>query len=968
MRRSVHDRQAERALRRALVAVLFVIFFVILGSSGADAAQITRLPNGLVVVAQQDARFPLVSLRLLVRAGSAWEPDRLAGVSHLLEHMVFKKREVRGGERSAGQRWSPGSRMYEGSAGSGRIARLVEDAGGYINAATSFEYTMYLVDLPASHLATGMAALRKLVSVARPQPEALAGEKEVVLAELARGKDNVQDRLFETMQKLIWPDSVFARPIIGSTESVRSITADDIQRYMQDRYQPQSMVLSICGAVTPDAMLAAARHAFRTMRNDRIITPLTPSVPGLPEGGPQIQVATGVWNRVHLALGVPISGFRSDDAAGLEVLAYIIGGANTSRLHRTFQYEYRLVDSITASVIQLEGTGMFYVTVTCGPEKFEELLPALVGWLARLNPGEWDEAELARARLHVRHELFLARETFPGIANKLGLFQFFEHGLDAEARFLRQLDRVDKGHLTGLVRDWLVPGRLGCILLWPDGAAMPLAAAAGGTADNVVASVANIREVRDDVTREAVKNAKGLICKSATVAVGENSSAPADAMAVPQALGRFLADALRRGWPVSRESAAQAFSTQHCRNMETVDIDQNRRIIFLPDATLPYTALNLNFAGGDTLLAPGEQGLAEFLSRTLNKGTTTRTATAVQDLLADRTAELSVCADRALFRIAVKFPTQYGPDIYPLVEDILGYPAFSVTEADRERESQVASIHKQEDQPLGLAFRHIFPFLFRNAPYNYYHQGQPADIAGFTPERTRMLWERQRRQPWTMAVCGEYDRERVLNLARQPFLAAADPRSVLADPVWGTKKIHELTLPDRNQAHLFVIFKAPGLAQPDSAGMNLLRAVLDGQSGPLFSELRERQGLGYSVSAILWQLPQTGFLAFYIGSKPELLGRAQEGFRFVVRRLTTRPLSKAELTRGKNQMEGEYFRNHQSLDSRSSEVASFCAQGLPADTGRRLIDEASILSSADLLALARRYLIWDEAYLLRVLP
>ncbi|HCO11724.1 MAG TPA: peptidase M16, partial [Desulfonauticus sp.] len=167
---------------------------IILSLGGVSmAAELVVLPNGLKVLVQEDNRFPLVSVRLFVRTGSAYEDPKQAGISHLLEHMVFKGTEKRK---------------------TGEIAEAIESKGGYLNAATSFDYTVYVMDMPAKHWELALEVLEDMIFHSRFDEQELEKEKNVVLAELERGEDNPGQKLFKTIQAKLFQGSPYARPII----------------------------------------------------------------------------------------------------------------------------------------------------------------------------------------------------------------------------------------------------------------------------------------------------------------------------------------------------------------------------------------------------------------------------------------------------------------------------------------------------------------------------------------------------------------------------------------------------------------------------------------------------------------------------------------------------------------------------------------------------------------------------------
>ncbi len=422
-------------------------------------------------------------------------------------------------------------------------------------------------------------------------------------------------------------------------------------------------------------------------------------------------------------------------------------------------------------------------------------------------------------------------------------------------------------------------------------------------------------------------------------------------------------------WPERGAEAGERPAGTEAEEVETVDLGKGRTLVLLPDKTLPYVALDLVYAGGDTLLSPDEQGLAELAARTLTKGTTSRNATEIQDFLADRASALNADADRDLFTVSARYPARFGGEILPLFREALENAAFAEEEVEREKRNQTSAVKTAEDQPLGLAFRRLFPFLFRDHPYGYYHLGQPETFAAYSRDSIQAFWEKQRRQPWTMAVCGDFDRDAVLALARD--LARKGGEAAMADddaPLWSPDQKLDLKLEDRNQAHLLLLFKVPPLGHPDTAGLRLLRTILAGQGGLLFRELRDEQGLGYTVTAFLWQRPEAGFLAFYIGTSPDKTEEALEGFREAVESLGDTELGEGEVERGKSLLTGDYYQDHQTLGSRSREAAVLPTRGFKLDMNREMIEAAQKLTAKDLMRLARSVLVWDEAYLLRVLP
>lgn len=890
----------------------------------ATSPRVTKLPNGLTVLIQEDDRFPLVSLRLYVHAGSAFESPEQAGISHLLEHMVFKSTATR----------APG-----------QIAKDIESAGGYVNAGTSFDYTMYIADMPADSWELGMEVIQDMIFGARLDPEELAAEKPVVMAELERGEDSPFSRLFKQQQPRVWPGTSYGRPIIGYRETVEAISAEDLRQYIETLYQPQSMLLAVCGNITEAEVLAKANALFGELKNTAPVDPPQPMqleqmlAAANATAGPSVHVATMPLNKAYVHVAFPIPSFRSAKSTGLEVLAYLMGGDRTSKLYRTFKYERQLVDTISCSALMLERIGMFSIHATLDPADVDQFWKELMQELAALTGHDFSDQALSRAKLNLEDDLFQAKETIAGLTTKLGFFQFFENSQLAEENYFHELAGVDGDTIQTRIEEYLRPDRLVASLLLPapQEAAAPEAPAAGNaTAGNQPNATATNHVVLDSETRAAAL--KRIIHETwqgnATVAETHRAGA--------------------RGEPVE------------------VALGDGRRLVLMPDATLPYTALTLSFRGGDHLIPPDKQGLAELTAWVFGKGTANRTATEIQDFLADRAASMSVNAHRDLFTFSMKFPTRFSAELLDFLEEVLTSPAFSPAELAREQKNLIAAIKKREDQPMGLALRNMFPFLFSKHPYGYFHQGQPETVAALTRDDVETFWHTQRTMPWTMAVCGQFSEDRIRELAEK-LAAGIDGEPTRgtvewSSPIWGEELRTDLHLADRNQAHLLLAFPLPGTDHPDTPGLTLLRASLSGMSGLLFSDLREKQSLAYTVTAFLWQSPTVGALFFYIGTYPEKMEQALEGFEKVVEDLNNAPLPVEALERGKSVLTGDYYRDHQSLISRTDEAASLLTLGHQRDLNTKQLAAAQQMTPEALQELAKRYLDWDKAYMLRVMP
>ncbi|WP_245577134.1 M16 family metallopeptidase [Maridesulfovibrio zosterae] len=853
--------------------------------ASGEGPHVIKLKNGMSLLIKEDNRFPLVNVRLFVHAGSSYEDPSKAGISHLLEHMVFKGTTTRG---------------------PGKTAREIESVGGEMNAATSFDYTVYYVEVPEKEWKLGMDIVTDMTFNAAIAPDELTSEKEVVLSELERGEDNPGSRIFKTLQSIVWKDTSYQWPIIGYRDTVKNISSEDIHTYVDRLYQPQSMLLSVVGKINPEEVVKEAERLCGSITSkEPVVPPMAFSTPAAEN--PTVKIIPGKWNKAYIGAAFPIPGLSSAKTAGLEMLCELLGGGETSRLYRKFKYDKRMVDSISVSSLTLERAGMLYIFATLDADKVDEFWKELIAELSSIDFNDFTDREMDRVSLNLEDSLFLTKETLSGLASKLGYFQFFEGGQEAEENYLYDVRNISRQQLQKLYNEYFTPEKLAACMLLPEGT---------------------------------------------------------------KADSKTFENAIAKNWP-SKKKTTGINKVSGPGEAATIELGNGSRLVFIPDETLPYTAISMYWVGGDADLPASEQGLAALTSQNLTRGTKSLNATELEDYVSDRAASIGASAGREVFSINSKFPSRFTADMLPLINEIITEPRFAIEELDRAKQDQVSAIKRKEDRPLSLAFRNMFPFLYKSGSYSYFHLGNPEGVEKFTTKDIQSYWAKQSTRPFVIAVCGDYDHDAIAKFAKEldSKLVLKNKSLDIPTSIWGENKDLKLELPDRNQAHLMVIFPVPGMEdQKATAGLSLLRAALAGQSGLLFRDLRDKQGLGYTVTAFLWQAPKTGFMAFYIGTKPEQLDQAMTGFENTVKMLKEKDLPEDELSRARNILSGEYYQDHQSLLARSRESASLMVKGFEPDLDIKIIDKASKMDASQVRELINKYINWEDKYTLTVTP
>lgn len=852
-------------------------------STSGNDTMLVRLKNGLTVYIIRDSRFPLVCTRLFVGTGSANETAEQAGISHVLEHMVFKGTEKRP---------------------KGQVARDVESLGGYLNAATSFDKTWFITDMPAKHWKTGMDVVKDMAFHPSLDPAELEAEKDVIVSELKGGDDTPTHRLFEDLQVAGLAHTVYGRPIIGFEKTIRAVTADDLRAYIRTWYQPQNMMLLVAGDIDPKAVLAHAEELFGDLKNDTILPEPAPVQLEGAAGGPRVEVTYGPWNKVYLGIALPAPALGDQRSIDLDVLAYALGGDGTSQFYRKYRYEKQLVDSISVGNMSLNRAGLFYMVAQLDADKVEPFWQEFTRDLAALDAGKITPDVIERARFNYEDGMDRASETLDGLTSWKATVQFELGGPQGEANVRHALAAVDSARLRQAQDLWLRPDQVRVRVLAPEKAKLP------------------------------------------------------DLDAI-----------LQRNWPapaVEHQKAAAA--AEKVGKREIVDLGQGRTVILQPDRTIPYVSLEILRPGGNALLKPADQGLAQLTAATLTDGCGTRDLDAMERFVAERAASLSASAGVQSFTVSLTGPARFNADYFALLGDLLHKPTFAEKDVRRQADTLKAALVRRQDNPMSFMGSKINGFLFPGGqPYGFDGLGTAENQDRFGPGDVQAFWKQQNAQPWILSVAGDFDREKVLAFARSLPVPTA-PAVDVPQPTWGVDKRLPLSLPGRQQAHLLLAFHAVPLDHPDAPALMLLESVLSGQSGLLFNKLRDEQGLGYTVTAFYRSLPEAGFMAFYIGTTPRNLDVARQGFSGIIKDIKTDLLPAELLAKGLNRMEGSYYRGRQSLGARADEAASERLLGQPQDFQKRLLEKAAKVTPEQLREVARKYLLVDKMYEVTLLP
>ncbi|MEY3608895.1 MAG: hypothetical protein RLZZ447_1683, partial [Verrucomicrobiota bacterium] len=312
-----------------------------------EPVQRVVLPNGVVVVLKPDAAAALASVQVWVRSGSVHEGAHLgAGLSHFLEHMLFK-----GTTRRAGR----------------EISATIQAHGGYLNAYTTYDRTVYYVDLPSEHTAVAVDVLADAVLHSTLPDDEVVKEREVILREIAMTRDDPDNRLWDALFATAFREHPYRHPIIGHREVFAAVSREELLAYYRERYVPENLVVVVVGDVDASAILGEIARHFGAVPRRRSIPVLVPAEPR--QLAPRREHRVEEVELCRAVLAWPIPGLTHADAPSLDLLAALLGQGESSVLWREVRDRAGLVHQIDAGAWNPGSSGLFCVSYTCDPDK-----------------------------------------------------------------------------------------------------------------------------------------------------------------------------------------------------------------------------------------------------------------------------------------------------------------------------------------------------------------------------------------------------------------------------------------------------------------------------------------------------------------------------------------------------------------------------------------------------------------------
>ncbi|NJD68555.1 MAG: insulinase family protein [candidate division NC10 bacterium] len=384
------------------------------------------LPNGMVVLSERMPAVKSATIGVWVRVGSRDEAAEAAGISHFIEHMLFKGT----GRRSAQE-----------------IAAAIDAVGGTLDAFTSRETTCFYAKVLGEHLPLAIDLLSDTFLHSNLDPKDIERERDVVLQEIKMVEDTPDDLVHDLFAEAIWSDHPVARPILGRKETVRAFTRDDVRGHMERFYRPDRTIVVAAGDLEHERLVDLVGGAFNGFEGRSVHTDLPP-----PSCTAAVRVEERDTAQLHLCLGVDGLPHAHRDRYALYLLNAMLGGSMSSRLFQEVREKRGLAYSIYSYQASYRDCGLLVVYAGTDPDSSSQVVDLIRAECARLRNEPIDPVDLQRAKDQLKGNLLLGLEGTGSRMTRLAKTEIYFEGTYSLDDIIAGIDAVSMDQFESLTR------------------------------------------------------------------------------------------------------------------------------------------------------------------------------------------------------------------------------------------------------------------------------------------------------------------------------------------------------------------------------------------------------------------------------------------------------------------------------------------------------------------------------------
>lgn len=804
-----------------------------------------QLRNGMKVHLFPTYKSPVLALYLWVNTGSADEKEGEEGISHFIEHLLFK-----------------GTEKYK----VGEIASVIEGSGGSLNAYTSLDQTVFHITISRDYYSLAIDTLFQMVGRPLFDSREIDNEREVVLEEIKRSMDSPYREAGKLLFSTVYKKHPYGVPVIGYAENIKTLSPEKIKNFFESRYSPQNMSLYIVGDMNEKEIKKEIKKqskiiAPRKLKPIKRFSEETQSEPFFKCEQREFKETV-----LHMAWRVPCA--KSKDAPALEVLALILGQGESSRLFRRLKLQTGLVTSVGCSYYALIDEGLFTISLTIEEKNMSEALHILGEELAQFLIEGPTQEELNKARHLLECEELYSIETVDGKAQRLGHDAQVFGNPEYFQIFLKKVRQITLRDIYHITHKYLRAEKTSVVCVSPEKS-----------------------EYIEKNVKEWIEGYKLACAFSSLFKVKRDKD-------------------LKKLSEKSKDSDfLHKIKKPKTCSPERVILESGAKAIYYPNSDSQIFSLHLGFLGGSRCEDVMQQGLSELVSATLLSGTQQYSEIEIKTLLDNKGISLHPFAGKNTMGLTVSALSQQLSLSRELLFDVIANVKFDEGAVEREKLQLLNMIKIKKDFPDQVVMSLFCKNLFKNHPYGRDPLGTEESVKKLTREDVSNHWKKIIAQKnLCVSVSGNFELEEMKSslhshIGQLPIgntMDMNDSLESLEEDVFVFEELH------KEQSH--IMYGMSGLRFGDSQkyALQVLQAILAGQGGRLFTELRDKASLAYTVAPVRMEGVDTGFFGAYIGCSPEKSQKSIAMIKQEFCKISESKVSTLELERAKKFLIGKH--------------------------------------------------------------
>lgn len=795
------------------------------------------LSNKLPVYHLKTTKAPVVTLQVWVKTGSADELKSEAGLSHFIEHLVFK----------GTQSFAPGE-----------IAQAVEAAGGELNAYTSFDQTVFYVTVPKHKFEVAAQVLSEMLIHPKFDPVEVDNEREVVVEEIKMGLDQPGRVSSKMLFNQMFSGHPYSLPVIGTEENIRRVPVKEITNYFGERYTGHNMSLVCVGDIQKKDLETLEKY-FKDLKfsglpkQDRKRTPVVLSKN-------HISHQKSDFEKDYFYISWPMKGYRSLDSEVAELAALLLGQGESSFLYNELKLKKGLCRSIGASYFGSGENGIFVINGVAIGDELEKLAAELPKTLESFLKQTDIRKDIVKARNIFDSEASYAEESIASLCRNIGDDWLYYDRVGVTEERKNRILNLDEDDLKDFSK-------------------------------NIFSKKPYLSVLSKNDLGEAFKNLPDVLHGLSKVEPG--FKAP-DKTAKPESieLKKRSSDLIKKTWKTVRGS----------------------QVVFVPQSIGSVVSAKVAFEGGELLATDQEQGLVSLFGNLWGREFKGLSEKAVAEKMDFYCSSFDAFSGKHSVGLSMTSLSKYFDELAPFFSKSIVDAVFSEDILNREKQSLISQITSRVDRPSAVAFKEFSNLIFKDHIYSRDSLGVEAHIEKVTTHDLEKFLEKILSQRCVFSFVGDISEKQVNALVNDFEAHLKEVGQSLLGSVRAKKpKLGKMTeiASDKNQTHIIMGYPAYTYTEEKKLHLDMVSALLGGQGGRLFIELRDKASLAYSVAPLDYAGLLGGYFGGYIACDPAKKETAIKMMKEEFLKTSDKGFTESEMEWMRNQIVGKFAMSSQ---------------------------------------------------------